>query len=104
MTAHQKRIARASYHRRVQRHAAAGLNSRGRPYRRHPNLPRSQRAAHYRRLSLVKFRKRQKRFAEQGLNSRGQAYARADFTAASRLRLLLRSRGALLIRQLVLRR
>ena len=91
MTEHQKQIALTSYHRRVKRFKAQGLNSRGRPYQRQPNLPRSKRAAHYRRTCLANFRRRQARFAAKGLNSRGQSYARADFTAGSRLRLMLQN-------------
>ena len=100
MTSHQKRIARASRQRRVNRFKAQGLTTLGKPYRRHPNLPRSQRAAHYRRLNLLNFRRRQARLAAR-LNSRGQPYARADFTAALRLRLLLS--GSTLLHQLARR-
>jgi len=71
-----------------------GLNSRGKPYRRTPNLPLEQRAAHHRQRWLRNWRRQRDRFAARGLNSRGAAYVRADYTAANRLGLLLQIAGS----------
>lgn len=79
----------ASYHRRTNRLRALGLNSRGRPFQRTPNLPKSQRAAHARKLCLAKYYRRAARYALAGLNTRGQPYARADKTAGKRLAVIL---------------
>lgn len=60
------------YHNRKARFNSQGLNSRGLPYGRHPNIVARNRPAHLRRLSRENQQRRAQRFVSLGLNTRGQ--------------------------------
>ncbi|HSM84590.1 MAG TPA: hypothetical protein VLT16_00505, partial [Candidatus Limnocylindrales bacterium] len=63
------------YHRRRVRFLMAGLNSRGKEWRRLPalkDLTEAERRGRERRRVLAKYRRRSQRFMALGLNSRGQ--------------------------------
>jgi hypothetical protein len=70
-TNYERTIGLASYHRRADRFLRLGLSTRGKPYRRTPNLPATVRAAHQRRINLAKYHRRAQRRAAQGLTTRG---------------------------------
>ena len=89
MKVDRKKYSLARYHARVKRFKSAGLNSRGKVYRRTPNLPAAGRAAHARKVTLAKYHRRAQRRLAAGLNSRGLSFVRADKTAAARLSLML---------------
>jgi hypothetical protein len=70
-TSHVKSISLRSYHKRAAVFKALGLNSRGREYKRRPNLTPEGRAEHYRRVNREKWHRLCQRRADQGLTSRG---------------------------------